>query len=160
MLLEKKTDYVRRIALSALIDAHGCWIWQKKLSNNGYGEYAFGKGKNGRAHRVSYFAHVGEIPDGMDVCHRCDVRACVNPDHLFLGSRSDNLQDASRKRRLSRTHQKKGSAHPASKLREEDIPVIRRRLETGHPKARIARDYGISDRVVLLIARGEAWRHV
>ncbi|QIB39305.1 hypothetical protein G3A56_15930 [Rhizobium oryzihabitans] len=160
MLPEKRDIYARRIASSVVIDAAGCWIWQKKKSNNGYGEFAFGGGKNGRAHRVSYFAHIGEIPDGMDVCHRCDVRSCVNPDHLFLGTRSENLIDASKKNRVSREHQKKGSSHPASKLLEADVKEIRSRLSLGHSKASIARSFAVSDRVILLIARGQAWRHV
>lgn len=159
MLPEKRETYARRIEASVSIDDAGCWIWQKKKSNNGYGEFAFGGGRNGRAHRVSYFAHIGEIPEGMDVCHRCDVRSCVNPDHLFLGTRSDNLIDASKKNRVSRTHQKKGSAHPASKLSEADIPKIRARLALGHSRASIARSYAVSDRIILLIDRGQAWRH-
>lgn len=161
MLSAAKTQRYRdRIRASVVTDERGCWIWQKTISKNGYGTFAFGGGKNGRAHRVSFSVFCAEVPEGLDVCHRCDVRACVNPEHLFLGTRSDNILDASEKNRVSRTHQKKGSTHPAAKLCEADIPAIRSRLKLGHAKVSIARDYGVSDRVVLLIARGEAWRHV
>lgn len=156
----KRGIYRERIYASVIIDEASCWIWQKAITRNGYGNFALGGGVNRGAHRVSYFAFTGDLPGGLDVCHRCDVRSCVNPDHLFVGTRSENILDASKKNRVSRDHQKKGSSHPASKLTEMDIPVIRARLASGDAKARIARDYGVTDRVILLIARRQAWRHV
>lgn len=155
----KRNRYRERILSSVKEDENGCWLWQKAITRNGYGNFALGGGTNRGAHRVSYFAFKGDIPDGMDVCHTCDVRDCVNPSHLFIGSRSDNILDASRKNRVSRTHQKKGSGHPASKLTEGDVPTILRRLQSGEPKASIARSYGVSDRIILLISRGDLWRH-
>ncbi len=82
----------------------GCWLWTGALGNNGYGRIGVGF-KNegtrgtGQAHRVSYETFVGVVPGGMDVCHRCDVRSCVNPDHLFIGTRLDNVHDMMRKKR-------------------------------------------------------------
>lgn len=160
MTPEKRDRYQRRIRASVVMDERGCWIWQKKRSRNGYGELGYGGGKNARAHRVSYEVFNGPIGERLDVCHRCDVRACVNPAHLFLGTRSDNLRDASAKNRTSRTHQKKGAAHPSAKLTDATVLSILARLKAGEPKARIARSVGVSDRVILLISRGEAWAHI
>lgn len=149
-----------RIKASIRIDALGCWIWTKSKSWNGYGRYATGGGGNARAHRISYEAFIGEIPRGLHVCHRCDVRACVNPEHLFVGTRSENLMDASRKGRLSRTHGIKGSAHPSSKLTEDQVEEIIGHLRAEISKKRLSKMFGVSQRTILLIGRGVTWKHV
>jgi hypothetical protein len=158
------TDLARqrqRLLASARVgSATECWPWLRAKYRNGYGQYGHGGGRNELAHRLAFRIFNGPIPPGMDVCHTCDVRACVNPAHLFLGTRADNLRDAARKNRLSRTHQKRGSAHPAAKLTEADIPVIRARIATGEAKRWVAADYGVSDCLIGLIARRRAWRHV
>lgn len=155
-----KERMAERIVSSMAIDNNGCWIWNKTVSNNGYGTFAFGGGKNARAHRISYIAFRGEVPPGMDVCHKCDVRRCVNPDHLFVGTRSENLLDASAKGRLPRTKTVRGSTHPSSKLTESLVGEILLALRSGEARASLSRRYAISQRVVLLISRGEAWKHV
>lgn len=148
-----------RILASSAYEPGGCWIWQKSRMWNGYGRYAIGGGKDTGAHRASYKAFIGDIPAGLDVCHKCDVRACVNPDHLFPGTRSENILDAFRKGRMS-PNKANGSAHSSAKLHERDIPVILARRRAGDTKAAIARDYGVTPRVITLIETGEAWKHV
>lgn len=97
-----------------VVTESGCWNWTKSVSMDGYGKLK----RNGitlRAHRVFYEAHVGPIMDGLHVLHRCDNPLCVNPEHLFLGTRSDNMQDMNQKGRRVDGHKTK----PESVLRGE-----------------------------------------
>ncbi len=149
-----------KILANSVKEPSGCWIWQKSKMRNGYGRCALGGGKVTGAHRASYAAFIGEIPNGLDVCHKCDVRPCVNPDHLFSGTRSENILDASKKNRVSRTHQRNGAAHPAAKLDDTKVADILVRLERRETKSSIARLYGVTDRIILLIDRRELWRHI
>lgn len=96
----------------------GCWLWQAAiLGRTGYGSYQFGRKRKERAHRIAWQLENGPIPAGISVLHRCDVPACVNPDHLFLGTHADNMRDKTLKGRLrngteGQTHCKNG--HPLS----------------------------------------------
>lgn len=86
----------------AKVDKSGeCWIWNGARAGNGYGQVNFGN-KRQKAHRWIYEQEVGPIPVGMDCCHKCDVRLCVRPEHLFVGTRSDNMRDCADKGRNSR----------------------------------------------------------
>ena len=81
---------------------NGCWEWQGKINESGYGSFQErekGKKKDLRAHRESYRIFIGDIPQGLYVLHKCDNPACCNPDHLFLGTHSDNMQDMLKKGR-------------------------------------------------------------
>lgn len=95
----------------------GCWLWTGAVRGNGYGAISLGGqfGPLAATHRVSYEIHNGPVPAGLFVCHRCDVRLCVNPAHLFLGTNMDNVRDMLNKGRhpqLSKTHCRNG--HPFS----------------------------------------------
>ncbi len=94
-----------------------CWIWESAISSAGYGRMAL-NGKSVYAHRYSWELHNGTIPEGLHVCHHCDTPACVNPDHLFLGTHKDNMHDAIRKGRLNPS--KNGEKGAAMRKRESN----------------------------------------
>ena len=140
-----------------------CWLWTGAIHNSGYGIINTG-GKNGkakRAHRISWAIHYGPIPDGMCVCHHCDTPACVNPEHLFLGTRDDNNQDMKRKGRYNHTRCARGERHWYAKLTDKQVLEIRYKYETDKPTLRsLADEYGVTPQAIHRIVRRRLWRHV
>lgn len=78
---------------------NGCWLWTASLDKKGYGKATVNGGGWKLAHRVAWELYRGEIPDGLCACHACDTPACVNPEHLFIGTQQDNVDDMARKGR-------------------------------------------------------------
>jgi hypothetical protein len=110
-------DYRKRFAAKHVIADSGCWLWTAGKRGGGYGGFNVGPKsiqRNMAAHRVSWLIHKGELPPGLQVCHRCDNPLCVNPDHLFLGTGFDNMKDCAAKGRIipggsgNKTHCKRG----------------------------------------------------
>ncbi len=129
----------------------GCWIWQLALGRGGYGKISV-KGKTLQAHRASWIAKHGNIPDLLVVCHKCDEPSCVNPDHLFLGTRKENSEDMVSKNRSS-----KGEGVGNSKLMECQIAIIR---ESHGSNLELAEKFGVCKNTIRSIRRGLTWRHV
>ena len=133
---------------SKIQKSDGCWLWLASTIN-GYGQ--FGKGL--RAHRVSYSLYRGEIPDGMCVLHKCDVPLCVNPDHLFLGTRIENNEDKVRKGR-GRCGKSAGEKNGWSLLTNQQASFIR---ADKRPAKIIAPEYGVHFSTVYRIRQGKAY---
>jgi len=139
-----------------------CWNWNGWI-NNRYGYYVIrvyrpcdrGKNYNFEAHRLAYFLENGSLPENLLVCHKCDNRSCVNPKHLFLGTSQDNSSDMVRKRR-----QVVGEKIKGAKLTPTAVYKIRKLLNEGVPKNKIAPQFGIHASNLLFIERRETWKHL
>ena len=132
-----------------------CWLWESSIDSHGYGQIRF-RQKNLLAHRVNYAIHNGDIPSGLCVLHRCDVRNCVNPNHLFLGTNADNVADKMAKGRL-RMPDTRGENNGFAKLSESDVLVIR---ASQCKQSDIAAEFKISQSTVSEIKRRVKWGHV
>ena len=133
------------------IPESGCWLWTKSLRGNGYGQFTHPDRKQEGAHRVAYRAYRGPIPDGMMVCHRCDVPSCCNPDHLFLGTAKDNAVDMVRKGRANPG--RVGCVGERRKVQEWERKDVAARYACGMLQREIAALYGISQVRVSQIVR-------
>ena len=133
----------------------GCWIWTGSVikKDHPYGRLWY-KNRKFLAHRISWVLHYGEIPKGMWVLHKCDNPLCVNPDHLFLGTRSDNVRDAVKKGRAF-IPLLRGEQHPMHKLTKLQAEEIRR--APGSQRA-IGRKFGICQFVVCAIKNNKLWK--
>lgn len=134
----------------------GCWLWLGSAQPQGYGRLWTDRVfRNEPAHRAAYRTWVGPIPDGLWVLHRCDVRPCINPAHLFLGTSQDNIDDKVRK---GRTYG--GERHNFAKLSAKQVVEVRRLFDSKHPTMSIARQYGLKRDAVLSIGHRTSWRSV
>lgn len=126
-----------------------CWIWVGGKNDGGYGIVRV-NGRDERAHRYMYEWANGPIPPDLYVCHRCDNRACVNPDHLFLGTHEDNMKDMRAKGREARERKL-----PQTKLLDSDVLEIKRRYAAGGiSQTELAYEYGVSVTLICAVVRG------
>ena len=145
----EKASIVERLQRRTLVDGE-CWLYTGRRQAFGYGEIT-SDGKTLLAHRAAYAELVGQIPQGMNVLHRCDRPACWNPKHLFTGTHADNVADKVAKRRHVFGHRhpwygrkNSGDAHVSSKLSEADVADIRLLAGFGLSHSAIAREYGVT----------------
>ena len=131
-----------------------CWVWTGSKDQNGYGMFWF-DGRVQRASRVSWQLYNKEqIPTRSNICHRCDNPSCVNPNHLFLGTYSDNLQDCWDKRRRAAPM---GVLNPKAKLTEEQVREIK---QSNLTSTELSRLYPVSRQQISYIRHGKKWPHV
>ena len=141
----------------------GCLEWQGCTQGNGYGRVTIG-GVTQYVHRAMHTAAIGEIPEGMDVCHRCDNRKCANPQHLFAGTRLTNMRDAVAKGRqakgeaLSVLH--RGDTCSLAKLNTLQVIEIRGRADAGEHISLIARHFNCSTDNIRKIKNRQTWSHI
>lgn len=128
-----------------------CWKWRGSTKPNGYGSFYDGT-KVDYSHRVSYRLYSGEIPSGLCVLHKCDNRLCVNPAHLFLGTKKDNASD-----KVSKGRQRAGAKHPMAKLSKAQVSNIRRLLRGQTSQRVIAELFSISQQQVSKIKTKKRW---
>lgn len=133
----------------------GCWIWTASKYKWGYGIFAIGNGRNEGAHRVSYAISKGPIPSDKYVCHSCDNPACVNPEHLFLGTSKENHQDSMRKGRHAF-----GERFGRSKLTEGQVKKIISDYASGVSRKELSTRYGVSHVQIWYITKGRSWKHL
>lgn len=153
-----------------------CWLWTGGLWSNGYGKLRIGSMVDGSRtevliHRLSYEMHKGPVPEGMKVCHECDVRNCWNPDHLFPGTAKDNNDDCHRKgrhahgdthpARIDPSYFRRGLDNPISKLTDQAATEIRNEYRPVYGSiTRLARKHGVSVGAVQAILKRRTWKHV
>jgi hypothetical protein len=129
----------------------GCWLWTSSVDSTGYG--TFWKDRTAqKAHRLSYQIHRGEIPAGMQVCHKCDNPLCVNPDHLFVGTLQDNMKDRNAKGRQAR-----GVRHSKARLSEDDVRFIR---SSNLTTIALGKMFNINHGSISAIRTRKNWKHV
>ncbi len=139
-----------------IVEPGGCWLWTASLFQTGYGKIGRGSRTDDTkrvdgAHRVSWELHRGPIPSGIQVLHRCDVRCCVNPAHLFLGTQGDNIRDMMAKRRGPT-----GEAHGSAKLTDAQVIEIRA-LGGTMSQRKIGERFGVTQSNISAIVRKKTW---
>lgn len=132
----------------------GCWNWVGTVSGNGYGHMRINS-KMYQANRISYCIHYKKDPGELLVCHECNNSLCVNPNHLFLGTVSENRQHAFDTGLIS--HQ--GTLNPQAKFRDSHIREIRE-LQHTMPQKEIAKLFNVSQQTIRRILMGKTWTHV
>lgn len=149
-----------RLLAKVSVAQNGCWEWTGGKNRQGYGQIGIGSRKSGgrktaRAHRVSYSEFIGEIPDGHDVCHSCDNPSCINPEHLFIGTESDNMRDMYSKNR----HPLPPERCATVKLTREKVMAAKElRRKSGLPYQRIAIMFGVGKKAILDAVKGVTWK--
>lgn len=149
-----------------------CWLWTGNTLPGGYGQIKARRPSRTMlmAHRVSWSIHFGPIPDGLCVCHKCDVRNCVRPDHLFLGTHAENSADMAKKGRAAKGLQsgaytkpemvRRGESHGNSKFTEFQVMAIRSMKQSGKTYTEICRTFGINRGTAWQIVKRQLWKHI
>lgn len=147
---------IERFNSKYIKDVSGCWLWTASVAGKGYGQIKLpGQRKQMYAHRLSYLIHKGEDPGNKQVCHTCDNPRCVNPEHLFLGTASDNLKDMKSKGRSTF-----GEKNARAKLTESDVKQIIIMLEAKIPQTKIAKVFDVHQVTISKIRTKIRWQHI
>lgn len=147
-------------------DPAGCWLWTGATMPNGYGKFGMPRGASHArpwaarlAHRVAHELAAGEVPDGLQVLHRCDVRNCVNPAHLFLGTQKENIADMYSKGREAGCGVR-GEGNPSARFAAKDAALLRYLADCGVKHRRLGPLFGVTGSTVSRVALRQSWAHV
>lgn len=151
----RSLDAIKNLFWSNVLKTESCWIYNKKPNSRGYGNIGLGNSKQTSAHRFSYEIHFGSIPSLLFVCHTCDNRMCVNPEHLFLGTHQENVTDMVQKKRNV-----KGENHWSNRLTEKQVKEIKYMLKNNINYKIISNRYGVSHHTIFDIKRNKSWKHI
>jgi hypothetical protein len=159
--LEKYGSLEERLLKNSIPEPNsGCWLWLGGLQHYdkqaSYGGLSF-QGKSIAAHRASFEVFKHPVPAGKEVCHSCDNPFCINPEHLFVGTHLENMQDRDKKKRRTAV---KGEKNNLAKLTAEQVLEIRVLLEKGIPQQKIAEQFNIVQTAVSLIKNRHNWGHI
>jgi hypothetical protein len=139
--------------------AGGCWLWTANRFENGYGMYSTRTTKTmcktWKAHRLAWTLVHGPVPEGMSVLHRCDVKRCANPSHLFLGTTADNMAD-----KVAKGRQARGERHGRAKVTVRDVPYIRGLRAIGFTYSELGKMYGLNQSTIGGIINRRIWKEV
>lgn len=150
------------IAKRTIKDDNGCWVWTGSRMPTGYGDFRMDR-KHFSAHRAAFAAFIGAIPPGMHVLHKCDVKACCNPEHLFIGTNLDNIRDSQAKGRRKGITRRRPSGlkyvwtktpGPPPKLSEIERLLIRESYLVGSSMGMLARRHGVGITTIWNYLRG------
>ena len=148
------------------LNNNACWKWNAYTDKYGYGRFSLGR-ITAQAHRVAYIINRGDIPDGMQILHKCDNPPCVNPNHLFSGTNLDNVNDKVRKGRQYKAGRLKGHdtslghKNGMSKLTDEDVIKIKFHLKEDILNQRqLSEIFNVSEAQISRIKSGKRWSHL
>jgi HNH endonuclease len=136
--------------------SNGCWIWTAYKDRQGYGKFRMGDMQH--SSRVAWILTNGAIPTDICVLHKCDNPSCCNPDHLFLGTHNDNMNDCKQKGR-NKNNPMHGESNTSSKLKDHQVLEIRRLAGTMYQKE-LAAIFGVKQGVISKIILRQAWCHI
>jgi hypothetical protein len=136
-----------------------CWTWTGSTNGSGYGRTSIATKHYGKiliqltgTHRISWELCRGSIPKGFVVCHHCDNKICVNPNHLFIGTQRENIQDCARKNRI-----RFGERNNTTKLTYDQVLEIKKRRRRGEKMRCLAEEFGLCESTVYRIMSGTIW---